>query len=73
MPVYERTRRVSLAQSDFEWAFASARMSKKVFSSKAFNCVPPSIVQLPRDIRPVPIVILLYYQCGLEFKCHING
>ena len=42
MPVYERTRGVSLAQSAFECALTSVKMSEKVFSSKASNCFLPN-------------------------------
>ena len=42
MPMYERTRGVSLALSAFEYALTSARMSEKVFSSKALFCFLPN-------------------------------
>ena len=42
MPIYERTRGVSLAQSAFECALTSAKMSEKVFLSKASNCFLPN-------------------------------
>lgn len=42
MPMYERTRGVSLAQSAFECALTSARIFEKVFWSKASNCFLPN-------------------------------